>query len=118
MLTDAINKLRAEMDNNTNNPYIQAIGEFLLQHLETNPGAAENIISTDKTILNSLDEMKKAAEKKRVGNCAVLTGQEGFEIVLKYFGIDAVAPAKVILSNEKKMAPGDVDFDIKLEDLI
>lgn len=108
MIHEAKQKLKTEMDQNLNNPYIQTVGGYLLQHLEQNPAAAEKIMQTDKTIAKSLDEMKKEAEKKKVGNCAVLTDQEGFAIVLKYFGVDGktTSPAK------------STAFDISLEDLL
>ncbi len=88
MLNEAISKLRSEMDQNNNNPYIQVIGQFLLQFVNEHPDSAEKILTEGKTIGNSLSEMRKAAEKKKVGNFAVLTEQEGFDVVLKYFGIE------------------------------
>ena len=55
-MNNAITKLKSEMDANENNSYIQV----------------EKIMAADKTIAKSLDAMKKEAEKKKVGNCAVL----------------------------------------------
>ncbi|WFD11992.1 Cas9 inhibitor AcrIIA9 family protein [Tepidibacter hydrothermalis] len=113
MITKAIKKINTEIKKSKNNSYVKVVGEFLLEHLNANPEAAENIMNTEKTITKSLDEMRKAAVKKKVGNCAVLTDQEGFEIVLKYFGIDTKLDTK---STED--AKTDIDFDVKLEDLI
>lgn len=126
MLNRAIEKIKAEIDKEKNNPYVRVVGEFLLQHLSANQGAAEKIASTEKNILKSLDEMRKAAEKKKVGNCAVLTDQEGFAIVLKYFGIEGVlstapaatevaAPAVTLEETDKKPS---IDFDVKLDDFL
>lgn len=131
MSEQAIEKLQSEMTKNSDNSYIQAVGEFLLQHLNVNPAAAEKVMTADKSIEKSLDEMRKAAgKKKRVGNCAVLTDQEGFAVVLKYFGIDAVVqaaapvskntvpiPEKVVQSSNAS-SKSAIDFDIKLEDLL
>lgn len=122
MLQNAISKIQSEMNQSANNPYIQVVGGFLLQHLEANPESAEKIMATDKTIGKSLEEMRKAAQKKKVGNCAVLTDQEGFEVVLKYFGIEpgqtraatAVIKHEPIPATEKP----SVTFDVKLEDLM
>jgi hypothetical protein len=100
------------------NPYVQVVGQFLLQHLEKSPQDAENILTQDKTILKSLDAMKKEAEKKKVGNCAVLSDAEGFAVVLKYFGIDgqAVVPeAPVSVATTSKTSS---DFDVKLDDFL
>lgn len=115
MKEKAIKKLQDEMSKNTN-PYVQVVGNFLLQHLELHPEAAEKILASDKTVLKSLDEMRKEAEKKKVGNCAVLTDQEGFAIVLKYFGIEAAGN----IQSKPALAPKkpDIDFDVKLDDLL
>lgn len=120
----AESKIKAEISANANNPYTQVVGNFLLQQLATNPGAAEQILAEGKTIKGSLDEMQKEARKKQVGNCAVLTDQEGFAIVLKYYGIKAgsepqgcpsAAPAVPV----KPPAQGsDIDFDVRLDDLL
>lgn len=131
MKEKAVEKINAEMQKEKN-AYVEVIGDFLLKQLEVIPGAAEKILDKDKSIMKSLNEMRKAAEKKKVGNYAVLTDQEGFEIVLKYFGIEAVginAPIAISIKHEpkenvqaKKEAPSskeiDIDFDIKLEDFI
>jgi hypothetical protein len=116
MLEKAILKVQREIGNG-NNPYITVIGEFLLKHLKAHPEAAEKIMQADKTIAKSLDAMKAEAKKKAVGGCAMLTDTEGFEIVLKYFGIGgqvSVAPE----APEAKPAAKDIDFDVSLDDFI
>lgn len=122
MLQNAISKLRSEMDKNANNSYIQVVGGFLLQHLEANPESAEKIMAQDKTIGKSLDKMRKVAEKKKVGNCAVLTDAEGFAVVLKYFGIEVApvsAPA-LVTARPAAAVPekSPIDFDVNLDDLL
>lgn len=123
MQTAAITKLNGEITNSNNNPYIQVVGQFLIGHLDKNPQDAEKILTADKTIGKSLEVMQSEASKKKVGNCAVLTDQEGFGIVLKYFGIDgmpaAAAPAPI------PTAPAVVTsvssgskFDVKLDDFL
>lgn len=115
MHKEAVLKLRNEIEQSKNNPYVQVVGSFLLDHLEHNPQDAEKIMTVDKTTTKSLDEMQKAAAKKKVGICAVLTDQEGFGIVLKYFGIDSAVniPVPAAVSQKSK-----VDFDISLDDLL
>jgi len=119
MIQQATEKLKNEMAKE-NNPYVQAVGQFLLQHIESNPANAEKILAEEKNILKSLDEMRKAAEKKKVGNVAVLTDQEGFAIVLNYFGIKANTES---VTNFKPVIPvpnlkPSVDFDVNLDDLL
>jgi hypothetical protein len=91
----AIEKLNDEIQKN-NNPYVQVVGQFLIGHINANSSSAEKILADNKTIIGSLDEMRKEAEKVKVNNCAVLTDQQGFAIVLEYFGIDSAVTLKTI----------------------
>lgn len=109
MVKEAIKKINDEIEKEDNS-YVQVIGKFLLEKLESNPAVAEKILTEDKTIMKSLNAMKKEAEKNRVGNCAVLTDQEGFKIVLNYFDIDDT------INHKKKKE--NVNFDVKLDDLL
>lgn len=110
------------MEQNKNDPYVQVVGEFLLQHLDKNPQDAEKIFADDKTIAKSLEEMRKVAEKKKVKNCAMFTPQEGFELVMKYFGIETSQDLQKPSDSSKSLGPnsgtGAIDFDIKLVDLL
>ncbi|AOZ91588.1 hypothetical protein [Paenibacillus crassostreae] len=125
MSVEAINKLNGEIAA-SNNPYVQAVGSFLLQHINSNPQDAEKIMATDKTIIKSLDEMRKVAEKKKVGNCAVLSDQEGFAVVLNYFGIERASIASVaspsgvpvLVSPQAAQVVKTVSFDVNLDDLL
>lgn len=90
MIERAIEKIKAEMEQKKNNPYIQAIGDFLLKQVEINRDAAEKIASGDKTMEKSLKEVEKIAKTKAVGECAVMADNEVFGIVLKYYNFEAV----------------------------
>lgn len=119
MFNKAIEKINKEMVQNNGNNYIQVVGSFLLQHLESNPNSAGKILTEGKTIGNSLNEMRNVAEKKKVGNCAVLTDQEGFEVVLNYFGIGGkpieVGATKIIQEAKPVVKKS---FDVSLDELL
>ncbi|MFZ5352769.1 MAG: hypothetical protein ACOZCL_08600 [Bacillota bacterium] len=125
MIDKAISKIRAEIEKNNGNQYIQYVGSFLLKELEANPTAAEKILTEGKTIAKSLDAMAEEAKKKpRIGSCAMLTPEEGFKVVLKYFGIETkskladfkpVAPAYESMREKK---PSDIEFDVRLDDFL
>lgn len=121
MVTEAISKIKEEMKNG-NSPYITVIGEFLLKHLEFNPIDASKILNKDKSISKSVDAMKDVASKRKVGNYAVLTDSEGFEIVLRYFEIDSKITNKQIKDieqpKEKLIQHTEDIFDVKLEDFL
>lgn len=124
MLDQALVKINTEMSQNSKDPYIQTVGRFLLQHINANPEDAEKILAENKSIAKSLDVMRQEAQKKQVNRCGMFTPEEGFNIVLKYFGINATAPASGIVTMEQNVPkPPTVkktsaDFDIKLEDLL
>lgn len=103
MFNKAITKLKDEMDKNKNNSYVQVVGDFLIQHVQINPDTAEKILDKDKTISQSLNEMKKAAEKKKIGNCAVLTDSEGFTVILKYFEINGNVSVAYLMNNISRL---------------
>lgn len=115
-------KIQTEIDKNKSNQYIQVVGQFLLQHLAQHPADAQKINAEDKTIAKNLDAMRNEASKKKVGNCAVLTDQEGFAVVLKYFGINsapvATTPAEPPEIRPIPPAKPSVDFDVSLNDFL
>lgn len=126
MSTEARAKLQAEIAG-SNNPAVQAIGQFLLQHLEQNQDDAGSILHADKTIAKSLDAMRKAAEKKKVGNVAVLTDAEGFAIVLDYFKKEtpaaearkpAATPVNKTSTAKPAPAPEPEEDDFDFDDLL
>lgn len=106
MQKEAIAKLKTEITD-SKNPAVQVIGQFLLQHIEEKPEDAACILKTDKSIMKSLEVMRKVAEKKKVGNMAVLSDDEGFAIVLNYFKAEEQAPIdkKAEPAAEKRTEP-------------
>jgi len=123
MYQQAVEKLKAEMESSKKNSYVQVVGGFLLSHLDKNNQDADKFMVQDKTIAKSLDEMRKEASKKKVDNCAMFTPEEGFAIVLKYFGIGSAVtiPAPVAATIQKPVTTpkkSEVDFDISLDDFL
>jgi hypothetical protein len=124
MLEKAIEKLEIEMKQFEKNRSIQRIGEFLLQQLSQNPEIEEKILNTEKTILKSLNEMEKEAketieESKRHGAVGVtLTDEEGFEIILKYFGIDGTIASTKQEIKSSEVKANKVNFDVSLNDFL
>lgn len=66
--------------------------------------------------------MRKAAEKKKKGNFAMLTPFEGLEIVQKYYELTGtVTPAMMLPDvSPATIAPpkSEITFNVKLEDLL
>lgn len=82
----------------SSNPYVKVIGDFLLKEVIKNKEAAEIIANTDKTIIGSLEAMREVASKKIVKNCAVLTDDEGFNIVCAYYGFEREIIGDIVVS--------------------
>lgn len=118
-------KLQDEIASSKSNPYIQVIGNFLIQHVQANPDCADKILDKSKSIAKSLDAMKAEARKKQSGGMAMLTDAEGYAIVLKYFGIEGQpvpavpqpVPTPVQINQETKTVPAP-RFDVSLDDLL
>ncbi|EOR20555.1 hypothetical protein A500_16495 [Clostridium sartagoforme AAU1] len=122
MLNKAIKKINDEIEKEKN-PYVKVIGEYLLKVIAGNEGAAEKILAADKTIMKSLEAMRKAAEKNKVGNMAMISDEEGFAIVLKYFEIkrekkNDINDKKVIDFKAKKEEKEEDIFNVSLDDYI
>lgn len=122
MIERAIKKINDEIKKE-NNPYVKVIGQYLLSIVKNNEDAAEKVIAEEKSIMKSLEEMRKEAEKVKVGNMAMLSDEEGFAIVLKYFGIGKeeninIDAVKVIDFKAKKEEKKEDVLDISLDDYL
>jgi hypothetical protein len=112
---DAIEKIRDEMASNAKQGgYIQVVGDMLLQNLDAHPEAAEKILADGKTIKGSLAAMRTEAQKHQTDGCGVLTDEEGFAVVLRYYGIDSKPAPRPAAAPAAKA----VGFDVDLDDLL
>lgn len=118
MLNQAIKKIQDEIKKEQKggvSVYVNLIGNYLIKHISKNPSDAEKIIVDGKTITGSLKMMEAEARKKKVGNMAILTPEEGFKIVFDYFGIKN----GTIIGEPKQDIPSKSNsLDISLDDLL
>ncbi|WP_294186390.1 Cas9 inhibitor AcrIIA9 family protein [uncultured Clostridium sp.] len=117
MINEARTKINDEMEKE-NNPYVKLIGEYLLEVIKNNETAAEKILDKDKSIMKSFDEMRKVAEKVKVGNMAMISDEEGFSIVLKYFGIEKSEPKVIDDIKAVNIIERKVDKEEASEDML
>lgn len=87
-MEQAMDKLRDEMAQKSDNGYVQAVGEYLTAYLLTHPTAAASIMTEGKTIEGSLQAAKESAKKKQQNGVAVVPDAEVYAEVLKYYGLD------------------------------
>jgi hypothetical protein len=112
MLQQAMKKLRDEISSSEKkHKFVPVIGGFLMQHLKDHPEHAELIVKDDKTVAGSLQAMQSAARKVAAGGVSMLTNEEGFAIVLQYFGIATEQPTQIA-------EPQVVGLNLSVDDLL
>ena len=114
MLNEAIKKIEDEMKKEEKNEYVQYIGKYLIDHIHEYQDHAQNILTEGKTVLGSLKHMQGVAMKKKSGNVAVLTPEQGFKAVLEYYEINDNVPVVIAGASEAKPKK---KLNIDLEDL-
>jgi len=86
LLEQAIAKIEAEMEA-SKEPYIKFIGQYMIDHIKGTPTDAAAIMQEGKTVAGSLAFMKAKAKTKATGGYAVFTPDEGFAIIMEYYGL-------------------------------
>lgn len=113
----AIKKITDEM-NKSKAAYIQVVGELLLDRVKADTVAAEAVMDQKKTIQGAVDEMRKAAEKVKVGNVGVIAPDEATAIIFEYFCINDDPTKKLSKSARKVEKEQEPLFDLSLDDLL
>ncbi len=110
MLQQALQKLNAEISSaDKKHKYIPVVGGFLINHVRNNPDHANLIMAEGKTLAGSVQAMAAEAKKIAFQGCGVLTDEDGFNIVLRYFGIDVP---------KKEPEPVAVGLNINVDDML
>lgn len=116
-IKDAEKKIHDEMNNADG--CVKVVGKYLLDLVSQSEENAEAVLNKKCSIKKSLDVMKTEVKKKAKNGMAVLTDEEGFKIIRKYYGIgkpDEENP-KIIKLDTGKIIP-DVVLDIDLDSLL
>lgn len=85
MKEKAIEKINAEMQKNPDNQYIEIIGHYIIDKCNSED-AANKVMAEGKSLAGCLDQIKNIAREKAVNNVGVVSEQEAFGTVDKYFG--------------------------------
>ena len=88
MIDKAIAKITDEMMK-SKDPNILRIEEYLTAKCKS-AEVAEKILNPDKTLKGALKVLRKEAEKRAYDGMTIMDGQEGFEMIDKYFGISDI----------------------------
>lgn len=85
MIDKAIEKLNAEMQKDAGDRYLEIIGHYVIDRCD---GAVAAGVAAGKTLKGAMDAvMARAKKAKRRGIVAVLTPEEMFGEVDRYFGL-------------------------------
>lgn len=113
MKDQAIAKIKAEMEANKSDMYVQGAGTLLIRYLEAHPEAAGKVLPQDVTLKKATQAMQDEAKRKAGSARAYwMSDEEGMGIVFEYFGIKA-APAE----DQDKQATVQA-FDVDLDKLL
>lgn len=111
MLQQALQKIQSELSEKAKDKYVQAIGAFLIKHIRQRTEHAPFILTDGKTIAGSLGAMKEEARKQQSNGVGMLTDDEAFAIVLKYFGVPVADPVPAAV-------PVVPDINVTLDDVL
>lgn len=109
-ITKAIEKINTEMQKNPEDKYTEAIGHYCIDRV--NDETAELFLVDSKTLKGALDAVKAVARKNAQSGVCVMTDDEVFSEVNKYFGLNDSMTIAVPKTPPKPKAPSlDLDFD-------
>lgn len=91
---DAIGKINQEMLKNPEDLYTEILGHYVIDRC-MDPSCEQLVAAEDKNLEGAMKAVRDAAEKKKHGSVAVLTPQEVFSEVDKYFGFEFDAAAQM-----------------------
>lgn len=121
MLEQAIAKIRAEMEANKSDAYVQGAGTLLIRYLGVHPAASEKVLAKDVTLKKAVQAMEAEAKRRAVGvsngRVCWMSDEEGMAIVLEYFGIQAT-PAETHAPLEAAVHKSTSAFTVNLDDLL
>jgi hypothetical protein len=93
MLKEALTKLQAEITASPKKQYLAVIGAYMMDRVRNHPEDVEKVMAEGKTLAGSLSAMKEEARKNQSDGCGFMTDEQGFAIVLKYYGVNVPSGA-------------------------
>lgn len=85
----AIEKINTEMQKRPDDLYMEIIGHYIIDRCGADEACEKKASAEGKTLTGAMAAVRNAAQKKAVNNCAVLTPNEVFSNIDKYFGFPA-----------------------------
>lgn len=114
----AIAKIDAEIEKEKGNRILEIIGEFLINLVTANSDAAEKLLDEKKNLKGAYEAMRNEARKYQKDGCAVLTDDEGFEVICGYYGLEYYSGGGKIVPENVPDVNAVTALDIELDDLL
>lgn len=114
----AIAKIDAEIEKEKGNRILEIIGEFLINLVTANSDAAANLLDEKKNLKGAYEAMRNEARKYQKDGCAVLTDDEGFEVICGYYGLEYHSGGGKIVPEKASDVKAATALDIELDDLL
>lgn len=114
----AIAKIDAEIEKEKGNRILEIIGEFLINLVTANSDAAEKLLDEKKNLKGAYEAMRNEARKYQKDGCAVLTDDEGFEVICGYYGLEYHSGGGKIVPEKASDVKAATALDIELDDLL
>lgn len=114
----AIAKIDAEIEKEKGNRILEIIGEFLINLVTATPDAAEKLLDEKKNLKGAYEAMRNEARKYQKDGCAVLTDDEGFEVICGYYGLEYYSGGGKIVPENVPDVNAVTALDIELDDLL
>lgn len=99
MLEKIKNTFDTELNQKKNSTY-ERIAAYVLERCRENPTTMEAVaaaVEEKKNIAGAVEEMKKEAKKTAINGIGCLSDEEGYSIIMKYFGVEAGQEAVSLL---------------------
>lgn len=114
----AIAKIDTEIEKEKGNRIQEIIGEFLINLVTVNPDAAAKLLDEKKNLKGAYEAMRNEARKYQKEGCAVLTDDEGFEVICGYYGLEYHSGGGKIVPEKTPDVKAATTLDIELDDLL
>lgn len=114
----AIAKIDTEIEKEKGNRILEIIGEFLINLVTANPDAAAKLLDEKKNLKGAYEAMRNEARKYQKDGCAVLTDDEGFEVICGYYGLEYHSGGGKIVPEKTPDVKAATALDIELDDLL
>ncbi len=114
----AIAKIDAEIEKEKGNRILEIIGEFLINLVTANSDAAAKLLDEKKNLKGAYEAMRNEARKYQKDGCAVLTDDEGFEVICGYYGLEYHSGGGKIVPEKAPDVKASTALDIELDDLL